>query len=127
MKIKNSFITIYRPLFSLILVPLFKPVIFIGVFGRCRSKKQTEDISALVFLTSKKCPAGFPLDVGCNQCPPFGGSYCGKGMQGEIVSNLRTILCAFHVAYQARAQPAYILACRLLNKKDVKLFDILYD
>ena len=53
--------------------PRFQPLMFTGALCRCRSRKQTGDIAALVFLTSS-FPAGFRRDVGSNQRPPFRGS-----------------------------------------------------
>ena len=56
-----------------------------------------------------------------------GLDYCAEGMKSEIVSERRTILRAFYVADQARAQPAYILVRRSLNKMHVKSFDVVKD
>ena len=53
--------------------PRFQPVMFTGALGRCRSRKLTGDIAALVFLTSS-FPSGFRRDVGSNPRPPFRGS-----------------------------------------------------
>ena len=53
--------------------PRFQPLMFTRALGRCRSRKQTGDIAALVFLTSS-FPSGFRRDVGSNPRPPFRGS-----------------------------------------------------